>query len=91
MDGLYELTNLIDKKNNEKICECGYKMNYSLLGIYRCPNCNYEEKDLYGKLRDLLDKNPSLTKLEISLILNIPLKTLNKYIQNGYLVNPRNF
>ena len=90
MDTLYKLNDYIEKQNNIKICSCGNKMNYSLLnGTYICPNCNFIEKDLYGKIKNLVENNPNLSKIEISIILDIPIRTLNKYIQNGYIVNPK--
>lgn len=88
MEALYQLESYVKKKNNEKKCKCGCIMKYSMLGFYKCPMCSYKEKDLYGKIKDLLEMNPNLSKIEISLILNISLKNLNQYVKNGYIVNP---
>jgi hypothetical protein len=77
------------KKNKQpKVCQCGCKMTYSGYdGAYTCDACGYRELDLYGKMKELLNMYPNLTKMELSVMLNEPVKNLNPYIENGTLVN----
>ncbi len=84
------LTRLVRKRNLVRYCDqCGEKMSYSAVhGIYTCKNCGNSFKDTYGKMKELLESRPSLTKVEMSRILNVPLREINSYIQDGILDNP---
>lgn len=84
------LKGLMRRKTNTKFCpKCKTKMSYvSVLGKYTCKNCDYIEFDLYGQMKQLLEDNPSLSKVELSLILDVPIRDLNMYIDNGVLNNP---
>jgi hypothetical protein len=84
---VYKKQKLI-KNKQPKTCECGCNMDYSEIdGLYTCSNCGYSELDLYGKMKELLTVYPNLTKIELSAILQEPIKNLNQYIEDGRLVN----
>ena len=80
-----------NQNNNIEICPCCKKeMKYCFsTGVYSCDTCKLEKRDLYGKLRDLIEENPNLNKIALSCILDISLKELSKYIKDGYLINPK--
>lgn len=84
------LERIVRTKNAAKQCpKCGNKLSYSSVhGEYFCKKCKHREKDLYGRMKDLIEMNPSLSKIEMSMILNVPMRDLSKYIDNGVLVNP---
>jgi hypothetical protein len=83
----YNKSKLI-KNKQPKTCECGCPMDYSEIdGSYTCSKCGYSELDLYGKMKELLTAYPNLTKIELSAMLQEPIKNLNPYIENGHLVN----
>jgi predicted amidophosphoribosyltransferase len=89
-----DLERLVQRQNSIRCCkQCNVKMSYtSVTGTYTCPNCGGEEKDTYGKMKDLLKDRPTLTKGQMSAILGVPLREINKYIKDGVLDNPnRNF
>ncbi|MBR1634714.1 MAG: hypothetical protein IJ682_06610 [Lachnospiraceae bacterium] len=85
-----ELTRLVRKRELIRYCpQCGEKMSYSAVhGIYTCKNCDHTEKDTYGMMKDLLEDRPYLTKAQMSAILHVPLREINKYIRDGVLDNP---
>ena len=83
-----------DSKDNNfiKICKiCGKKLHYSSKkGLYYCMNCDYQEKDTFGKIKSIIDVNPNLSKPELAMILDISLKELNTYFDDdNNLVNPK--
>lgn len=84
------LSNLVHKKAAVRFCpRCKNKMAYTAVhGKYTCPNCNYTELDVYGQMKELLADNPSLSKIEMSMILDVPLRELNPFIKDGILENP---
>lgn len=82
------MKHLSPKNKQTKICKCGCKMDYSNIdGKYTCRECGCEELDLFGKMKELLEEQPSLTKIELSVMLQEPIKVLNQYIENGQLIN----
>ena len=86
-----ELSRLVNSKKNIRYCpQCHAKMCYvSVHGIYTCRNCEISIKDIYGNMKELLEESPNLTKVEISMILGVPLRVVNQYIgSNGVLENP---
>ena len=82
---------LYKRKISDHRCgECGGRVSYSVVeGIYTCQECGAVEKDDYGKIKDLLEKNPALSRIELASILHIPLRELNRYFVGGVLTNPR--
>ena len=97
MDALSVLTGLVERKQarqDEKFCPCcegeHIRLQYSMLGYYSCGKCGYTELDMYGKLRYILELNPSLTRIEICSLLGISLRELEKYVdEQNHLINPR--
>lgn len=86
-----DLERLVRARKSAKTCpKCGHKLSYaSVHGEYYCKGCNYREKDLFGRMKDLLEMNPSLSKLEMSMILGVPMRDLTEFIgDGGILVNP---
>ena len=78
--------------HSSKRCKkCGAELVYSKSkGILSCEKCGYTEKDNYGKIKTLLENNPDLSKPELAMILNIPLKDVNLYFDNeNHLLNPK--
>ncbi len=84
------MSNLNRRKVRIKMCPyCGTKLSYaSILGKYSCKNCGFSELDLYGQMKELLEDTPSLSKIELSLILNVPIREINQFIDDGVLNNP---
>ena len=85
------LKNLVRRKSNIKFCpQCKGKLSYtSVLGKYSCKNCGYEEYDLYGQMKQLLEDDPALSKVALSMILNVSMRELNVFIdEDGILNNP---
>ncbi len=86
-----ELARLVNTKKTIRYCpQCHAKMGYvSVHGIYTCKKCDITQKDTYGNMKDLLEENPSFSKVEIAMILGVPLRVVNQYISsNGVLENP---
>lgn len=85
-----ELARLVRKRNMVRYCEeCGQRMTYTAVhGMYSCKNCNTSFKDTYGRMKDLLEDNPNLTKAQLSRMLGVPLREINNYIRDGILENP---
>ena len=86
-----ELSRLVNAKRTIRRCpKCGEKMGYvSVHGVYFCKKCDINIKDTYGDMKDLLEENPSLSKVEISMMLGVPLRVVNQYVgHNGVLENP---
>jgi hypothetical protein len=84
----YRKPTTLMKNKQPKVCECGRMMKYSGYdGSYTCDACGYRELDLFGKMKELLDMYPNLTKMELSVMLGEPMKNINPYIENGHLVN----
>ncbi len=81
---------LVRRKRGIKLCpQCNTKLSYSsILGKYNCKNCGYTELDLYGQMKELVEDNPSLSKVEMSLILDVSLREVNQFITDGVLSNP---
>ena len=81
---------LMRRKTKVKYCpKCHSKLAYtSVLGKYFCKECDYVEYDLYGQMKQLLEDNPALSKVEMSLILDVPIRDLNQFIDDGVLNNP---
>ena len=79
------------KVNQEYICEkCGGKTSYSVVeGVFTCNNCGHAEKDIYGRLKEILEKYPGLSRIELASMLRISLRELNEYFENDLLVNPK--
>jgi hypothetical protein len=76
------------KNKQPRVCTCGCSMDYSEIdGAYTCGECGNRELDLYGRMKELLTMYPSLTKIELSAMLQEPMKNINPYIENGHLVN----
>ncbi len=84
------MKNLVHRKTNVKFCpKCHSKLSYvSILGKYHCKKCDYFEYDLYGQMKQLIEDNPSLSKVEMSLILGVPMRSTNEFIDDGILNNP---
>ncbi len=80
------------KINQDHFCEkCGGKTSYLVVaGIYTCNECGHSEKDNYGKLKEILEKCPGLSRIELASMLHISLRELNEYFENNLLVNPKN-
>ena len=86
-----ELAYLVNRKNSIRYCEeCHERMSYtSVHGIYMCKKCGHQEKDLYGRMKSLLEDNPALSKWQLSGLLNVPLRDINQFIRSdGVLENP---
>ncbi len=86
-----DLSRLVKNRNAMRFCpQCRAKMGYvSVHGIYYCKNCGTSIKDTYGNMKDLLEESPNLSKVEISMILGVPLRVVNQYIgSDGVLENP---
>ncbi|MBQ7564163.1 MAG: hypothetical protein IJT16_09255 [Lachnospiraceae bacterium] len=87
------LEKAVHKRNNmDHQCEkCGGSTTYSIvMGTYTCNSCGYVEKDNYGRIKDLLEKYPGLSRIEIASVLHISLRDLNEFFENDMLVNPKN-
>ncbi len=85
-----ELATLIRKRNIVRYCEkCGKRMTYTAVhGIYNCKDCGISILDTYGRMKELLEDNPNLTKAQISRMLHVPMREINSYIHDGILENP---
>ncbi len=81
---------LLRKKTHISFCpQCNTKLSYSsILGKYNCKTCGYTELDLYGQMKELVEGDPSLSKVEMSLILDVSLREINQFITDGVLSNP---
>ncbi len=89
---LEEFKKAIDKRNTkDHVCKkCGGSVDYSVVeGTYTCKECGFVEWDTYGKIKDLLERNPNLSRIEIAAILHIKLRDLNRCFENGTLINPK--
>ena len=74
---------LYKRKISEHRCkECGGRVSYSIVE-------GFVEKDNYGKIKDMLERNPALSRIELASILHIPMRELNRYFVGGVLTNPR--
>ena len=97
MDTLSVLTGLVERnraRQHDKFCPCcevaSMQLHYSMLGYYFCPKCNYQEMDLYGKIRYFLELNPTLTRIELCSLLGISLMEFEKYVDaKNNIINPR--
>ena len=80
------------KEKNRHCKRCGNIMSYfSATGAHVCKQCHFTEQDTYGKIKNLLELNPNLSKMELSSMLHMPIRELNQYISDGVLVNPSLF
>ncbi len=82
---------LYKRKISDHRCkDCGGRVSYSIVeGSYTCQECGSVEKDNYGKIKDMLERNPALSRIELVSILHIPMRELNRYFVDGVLTNPR--
>lgn len=61
-------------------------------GAVLCKKCEAEEEETYKRVREYLYDNPGISVSDLSLKLNISIKRINQYVQNGRfeLIIPRN-
>ncbi len=82
----------VDKRNtSDHTCRnCGGKVKYSIVeGTYTCKECGFVEWDIYGRIKELLEWNPNLSRIEIATILHVKMRDMNQCFDNGILVNPK--
>lgn len=62
---------------------CNSIMEYDGLGSYVCLHCGVQEKDDYGRVRDFLDRYGMAKLSEISEATEVPLETIQHFIDEG--------
>lgn len=87
-----KLENFLYKRDNDKhrCSKCGGASEYSVVeGSYTCKKCGNVENDTYGKVRNLLEKNPNMSRMELTSALHISLREVNSCFEGRVLTNPK--
>lgn len=58
------------------------------LGIYKCPECGYEEVDDFGKVRMFLEKNGKSSAPVIAEGTGIPVSKIERFLREGRIEIP---
>lgn len=77
----FELEN--EEVNSGKCPICGSNLEYDGLGNYVCLTCGVQEKDEYGRVREFLDRYGMARLSEISEATEVPLETIQRFIDEG--------